>query len=60
MTTDPDRSPTIMILDGMTDDEWDTEIAHTPHLAAQAACWSALDHAAEGAADLSGGGPAND
>lgn len=62
MTPDPTTtaSPTLTFIDGLTDDEWATEIAHTPHLAAQDVIWCGLDFAADSGADLPGGGVAND
>lgn len=54
---DPESWPRTVILEDMTDAEWDTEIAHTPHLAAQAAIWIGNDLAVGGATDLSGDEP---
>lgn len=51
---DAERWPRTIILDDITDAEWDAEIAHTPHLAAQAARWIGIDLAADGANDLCG------
>ncbi|MDC7808817.1 hypothetical protein [Sphingomonas koreensis] len=61
MTTDPnhhtpDPGTVVIIGDETTDAQWDTEIAHTPRLAAQ----QRAQDLAEGAAELPGGGEAND